>query len=135
MTAIPYRSRQFDVIMDVFSAYCLDERGYGAFLDEVGRLLRPGGRFFSYTPSKASDAFRHPGTARFIDHSTLDGISRADSAYFGSPYPFRFVAAAELPGLMAMRGLSIVYSETVGRTYRGGREYFEFVVTVAERQD
>ena len=26
-----------------------------------------------------------------------------------------------------------VYNETVGRTYKGGNEYFEFVVTVANK--
>jgi SAM-dependent methyltransferase len=135
MTAMPYPNRQFDVIMDVFSAYCLDERGFGLFLDEVGRLLRPGGRFFSYTPSKGSDAFRNPGNAGFIDGSTLDGIRREDSAYFGSPYPFRFISSAEVSELMEGRGLSVVYNEVVGRTYRRGGEYFEFVVTVAERRD
>ncbi len=43
MTAIPYPDRHFDVVLDVFSAYCLNENGFMRFLDEVVRLLRGGG--------------------------------------------------------------------------------------------
>ncbi len=39
MTAIPYPDRHFDVVLDVFSAYCLNENGFMRFLDEVVRLL------------------------------------------------------------------------------------------------
>lgn len=132
MTACPYPENYFDVIVDVFSSYCLDEANFGAFLDEVGRLLRRGGRFFSYTPSKASDAFHNPGPSRHIDASTLDGIRRETSPYYGNDYPFRFIAGEEIQAALEARGMRCVNNETVGRTYNGGKEYFEFVVIVAE---
>ncbi len=92
-----------------------------------------GGRFFSYTPSKASDAFCNPGSARFVDGSTLEGIKREDSPYYDSPYPFRFISPDEYATALEARGLCVTYSETVARTYRGGKEYFEFVVIVGEQ--
>ena len=133
MTACPYPENYFDVIVDVFSSYCLDEANFGAFLDEVGRLLRTGGRFFSYTPSKVSDAFLNPGPSRRIDASTLDGIRRETSPYYGNDYPFRFIAGKEIQAALEARAMRCVYNETVGRTYKGGNEYFEFVVTVANK--
>jgi SAM-dependent methyltransferase len=133
MTAIPYPARHFDVIVDVFSSYCTAEAGFARFLDEVARLLRPGGRFFSYTPSKASDAFKNPGPSKKLDASTLDGIHRADSPFSGNLYPFRFITGAEYATALESRGLRVTYNETVGRTYRGGAEYFEFVVIVGEK--
>jgi len=133
MTACPYPERHFDVILDVFSSYCLDESGFAQFLDEVARLLRPGGRFFSYSPSKKSDAFRNPGPSRRIDASTLDGIHRETSPFFGNSYPFRFIAGDEYRAALSARGMRTIYSETVGRTYNDGKEYFEFVVIGAER--
>ena len=133
MTAIPYPSGYFDVIVDVFSSYCLDNRGHAHFLDEVVRLLRPGGRFFTYTPSKASDAFKNPRPSKKLDSNTLDGIHRKTSPFSGNLYPFRFTTGAELRKALKNRGLRIVYDETVGRTYRGGKEYFEFVVMVGEK--
>jgi SAM-dependent methyltransferase len=117
----------------VFSSNCLDETGFARFLDEIGRLLRPGGRFFSYTPSKASDAFKDPGPSKKLDASTLDGIRREDAPFSGNLYPFRFMTGAEYATALESRGLRVTYNETVGRTYRGGDEYFEFVVIVGEK--
>jgi SAM-dependent methyltransferase len=132
MTALPYADRSFDVVVDVFSTYCLDENGFKRFLDETKRVLRLGGRFFSYTPSKASDAFKRPGPSPAIDRSTLDGIRRKDAPFYGNFYPFRFIAPDEYSALLNERGLLVTYRETVGRTYRSGAEYFEFVVVVGE---
>ncbi len=133
MTGCPYPAGFFDVVIDVFSAYCLDEAGFATFLDEVARLLRPGGLFFSYSPSKGSDVFRNPGPSARLDASTLDGIHRKDAPHYGSFYPFRFITAEEYRQALATRGLQAVYKEAVGRTYNDGKEYFEFVVVVAER--
>jgi len=133
MTAIPYPAQHFDVIADVFSSYCLEESGFTRFLDEAARLLRPGGRFFSYAPSKASEAFRNPGPSRFIDSSTLDGIRREDAPYAGNLYPFRFIAPSEYGAALEARGLRVIYNEIVARSYRGRQEYFEFIVIVGER--
>jgi len=133
MTAAPYPAEHFDVVADVFSSYCLDEGEFYRFLDETARLLRPGGRFFSYTPSKASDAFRDPSPSQLIDPSTLDGIRREGAPYRGNFYPFPFIAPEDYAAALEARGLKVVYNEVVGRTYRNGEEYFEFVVIVGER--
>ncbi len=132
MTSVQYPDRSFDAVVDVFSSNCLNERGFALFLDEVKRVLRPRGRFFSYSPSKASDAFRDPGPSRFIDASTLDGIRRADAAYSGNHYPFRFITPDEYASALESHQLRVIYNETVGRSYRSGKEYFEFVVVVGE---
>lgn len=131
MTAIAYPDRSFDAIVDVFSAYCLPAAPFRLFLDEVGRLLRPGGRFFTYTPSKASDAWLNPGGARMIDGSTLEGIKRETSPFAGNAYPFRFVTPDELTDELAACAMRVDYAERVGRTYGHGGEYFEFVVIEA----
>ena len=128
MTDCPYPAEHFDAIVDIFSSNCLDEQAYEQFVAETARLLRPGGRFFTYTPSKASDAFINHKPAKLIDARTIDGIARADAPFSGNSYAFRFTTPDEFAGAMERHGFQVAYSETVGRTYRGGAEYFEFVV-------
>ena len=120
-----------DVVVDIFSSNCLSHVEYLKFLNEVHRILKPGGTFFSYTPSKRSDAYINPGPSSFIDSYTLNGISRCDSPFTGNLYPFRFMHPNEVETIFKDASFSIEYLETVGRTYRRGVEYFEFIVTEA----
>jgi ubiquinone/menaquinone biosynthesis C-methylase UbiE len=133
MIALGYDDGFFHVLVDVFSAYCMPEKEFERFLDEAARVLQPGGRFFSYTPSKNSDAFRNPGSSHFLDASTLDGIHRETSPFHGQFYPFRFVAPDELAAMLEARGFRILRNERISRTYRNMAEYFEFVSIHAEK--
>lgn len=135
MTAMPYPNHFFDIIVDVFSSNCLTESGFAQFLQETHRLLKPNGRFFVFTPSKASDAFKHRTPSTLLDPSTLNGIRRETSPYFGNSYPFRFITTDEMRAALMSAGLTVTYLETVGRTYRGLSEYFEFVVAEATKSD
>lgn len=134
ITALPYPDASFDAVVDVFSAYSLCSSEFELCLDEVARVLKPGGLFFSYTPSVTSDAFKSHAPAKLIDRFTLNGIHRKTSAYAGNPHPHRFTSVSHFKRLLESRGLRATYLETVGRTYRGGRERFEFVVAVGKKK-
>ena len=134
MTAIDYPSGQFDVVIDVFSANCMIEADFGIFLDEMTRVLKPGGRFFSITPSKNNDSFRDPGPSRMLDKSTLDGLLRENSPFFGQNYPFRFTEPEEFQQLLEARGFDVPRNERIGRTYRNRAEYFEFTSIYAQKR-
>jgi SAM-dependent methyltransferase len=135
MTTLPYETGSMHAVVDVFSAYCLDEAGFGRFLEEVARVLAPGGRFFTFTPHKASDAFVNHAPARLIDPSTLDGIHRETSPFAGNRYPFRFCTNEELATALAARGLVVTASEQVRRSYRQGAEWFAFAVVSARKPE
>ena len=133
MVSLPYRKSIFSAVVDVFSAYCLNEMEFSRYLDEVERVTMPGGRFFSYAPSKNSDAFRNYEPAGKIDPSTLDGIVRPTSPFAGNSYPFRFISQDEYAAALHERGFKVISNERIGRTYRGGEEYFEFVSISAQK--
>lgn len=128
MTATPFPDRHFDVIVDVFSSYCLNEADYSRFTPEVARLLKPGGVFFSYTPSQASDAFQNHAPSKLLDPSTLDGIRRETSPFSGNLYRFRFETLKRLSGGWEAVGFKIEHCETLAKTYRDRSEYFEFLI-------
>lgn len=134
MSKLPYSSDMFDAVIDVFSSYCLNELDFHRCLDEIVRVLKPGGRYFSYSPAKNSDAFKNYLPATKIDKSTLSGIYRSTSPFSGQEYPFRFISREEYAAALHERGFAVTSSESIGRTYRGGEEYFEFVSIAAQRK-
>jgi SAM-dependent methyltransferase len=134
MMNMDFVSGKFDSVVDVFSSCCLDSRGGENFLNEVSRVLKVGGLFFSYFPSKKSEAFTNHAPASLLDECTLDGIRRTSSPYYGNFYPFRFLSLEDYEGILNSAGLGVRYRESVGRTYRNGEEYFEWVCIEAVKQ-
>jgi SAM-dependent methyltransferase len=137
MADLPYEPAFFDAVVDVFSSYCLPEKDFVRYLDGVARVLKPGGKYFSYTPSKNSDVFKEAVASGKIDPSTLNGIHRPTAPFYGNCYPFRFIGREEYSDLLARAGkecFTVTYNETVGRTYRNGQEYLEFVVIQADKE-
>ena len=133
MTDIPFDDEYFDAIFDVFSTFHLNDYSFGICLDEVVRCLKPSGKFFSYTPSAKSDAYKNYEPAHKIDKWTLDGIKRNNSAYFGVNEIFRFIDAEYYRNLLKQREFEITYLESVGRTYSNCMEYFEFLTIVGKK--
>lgn len=132
MCELPFDDGSLSAVVDVFSSNCLTTKEHLKFISEVCRVLKPGGRFFSYHPSKASDAFIDFAPADKLDNDTLDGIRRPTAPFFGNFYPFRFLTTREYAAELEASNLKVTYLETVGRTYRNGSEYFEFVTIEGE---
>jgi SAM-dependent methyltransferase len=140
MSAPEYPTNYFDAIVDVFSSYCLPEKQFSSFLTHVWRMLKPGGRFFSYHPSKNSEVFKEAvgrevqtNEDLFVDRSTLNGIQRKGAPFYGNKYPFRFISPEEYRDELESRRMVVSYLEKVGRTYNDASEYFEFVVIEGEK--
>ncbi len=128
MQDLAFEDHFFDVVIDVFSSYCLTRQQWGAYMRSVHRVLKPGGLFFSYFPSKRSDCFQFPGEAQMIDQDTLEGIHRQDAPFSGNTYPFRFMHPREYEKALLDMSFDVPYLEEVGRTYGRGKECFAFVV-------
>jgi ubiquinone/menaquinone biosynthesis C-methylase UbiE len=131
MTDVPYPDDSFDIILDIFSSNCLNQRDFTHFLFEIKRVLKSGAKFFSYFPSKASDAFINHSPAQLLDQSTLNGIYRKDSPFYGNHYPFRFMHPKEYEEALNASGFQVDYIETVVRSYRSMCEVFEHIVVEA----
>ena len=131
MCSLPYEENEFDVVIDVFSSYSLPLAQYRDALAETAKVLKPGGLFFSYTPSAASDAFRNHAPSEKLDEWTLDGIRRPGSPFTGNAYPFRFMDADLVHDLFPGFGLDVTELELSCRTYNRRSEYFEFLCITA----
>lgn len=133
MAEVSFPAQFFDAVVDVFSSYCLTKNQGHQYLKKVAQILKPGGLFFSYFPSKRSDTYQFLEGAHLIDSDTLSSILRKDAPFCGQLYPFRFIHPREYENVLLNLGLEIQYSETVARTYNQGKEFFEFVVIEARK--
>lgn len=133
MCFLKFEDSFFDVVFDVFSSYCLSKKEHLVYLQEIKRVLKPEGLFFSYFPAKQSDTFLLPEDALFIDPDTLASVTRKDSPFYGQNYPFRFIHSREYEKALLNLGFEIQYSETVAKTYNKRTEIFEFVVIEAKK--
>jgi SAM-dependent methyltransferase len=131
---LPYENEYFDAVVDVFSSYVLNATQSKDYLREVVRVLKAGGRFFLFTPSVGSDAFRNHAPATKIDEFTLNGIHRKNSPYYGNFYPFRFSEVASLQKLVHELGLETESVELTSRTHNQMAESFQFISLEARRR-
>jgi 2-polyprenyl-3-methyl-5-hydroxy-6-metoxy-1,4-benzoquinol methylase len=72
-THLPYAEETFDAIISFHLIEHLDTGQIGRFLDECGRILRPGGRLMLVTPNMLSPLRLFMGNRWFFDptHKTL----------------------------------------------------------------
>ncbi|MBV0914174.1 class I SAM-dependent methyltransferase [Anianabacter salinae] len=138
MTELPIADALVDAVVDVFSSHCLDQAQGAAFLKDVHRVLKPGGRFFSYFPSARSDTFtdrNHPDPAfpNRIDDDTLNGLHRATGPFVGNMHPFRFLHPRRYRTLLEEAGFAVTQCETLTRSYQNGAEIFEFVAIEGQK--
>ena len=127
MLEMPYADGAFDAVYDILASFSLTIAEMEVYLKQVARVLKPGGRFFLFALSAASDAFRNYAPAVKIDEWTLNGIYRKDSPYYGCFYPHRFDEPKNLAGMIRSRGLTVSSSETIDRTYNGETERLQCI--------
>lgn len=135
MQELPYADNTFDVVVDVLAAFSMPVQEYRKCLSEVFRVMKPGGKFFSFLLSSASDAFTNHAPAVKLDEWTLNGILRNTSPYSGSRFPCRFQSQEFSRALYEEAGFAVTWLETVGRTYRTGQEYFEYISICGQRPE
>lgn len=123
-TKLPYEDEYFDAVVDVVSLQHLTVEDCHQALDEVSRVLKKGGVFFSYRLSDHSIMFEHSGGSK-IDAATVSNIE-ADSMPLANNGPTSFWSPALAYGEYTKSSLRIDSIETVGRTYSTGA-YVEYL--------
>ena len=131
MTKLNYKDNFFDVIIDIFSSCHLNHNEGEIFIKTAVRKLKKGGIFFSYFPSKKSQMFSSKYKKKLIDKSTIGKIFNKKQIYGNDVLPMRFLHMYEYNTLLKKNGFSVVYNETIKKTYKRGKDYFMFIVIEA----
>ena len=116
MTNLPYKSNYFDCIVDIFSSSTLDASEGKKFLNEVSRILKKNGSFFSYFPSKKSKMFKSKNKI-MIDKDTVFYLKKKQTAYPIRNIPFRFLNSSAYISLLKQNNIRTVYLEEIQKTY------------------
>ena len=124
---------KFDVIFDVFSMYSMNNNNFKMLIENIFSSLNENGLFYSFFPSKNSIAFTNHYPSKLIDDSTLDGIKRTSSPYYGNFYTFRFMYPFEYKNLLENNGFEVLEMNTITRNYNM-KETFEWISIVAKKK-
>ena len=125
-------NKKFNAIIDVFSMSCLNTSDFKILLKNIYNSLENNGYFYSFFPSKNSQAFTNHHPAKLIDNSTLNGIYRKDSPYYGNFYNFRFMYPYEYKYLLEENGFEVIELNTITRNYNM-KEFFEYISITAKK--
>jgi ubiquinone/menaquinone biosynthesis C-methylase UbiE len=134
MCNLKFDDNYFEVVYDVFSSYSFNKVMGEKFLKETSRVLKKGGLFFSYFPSKMSEVYQYPQNASFTDENTLSSITRYNAPFSGTAHDFRFMHAQEYTDLLNKHGLKVQYLEENTRTYNNRTEKFGFIIIEAYKE-
>ena len=129
-TRLPYEGDFFDAVVYVVSLQHINLDDSRLALQEVCRVLKPGGAFFSYRLSDHSVMYEHSGGER-IDAVTVDNIVDA-SLPLANNGPVSFASPALARLMYQEAGLKVEAIERVGRTYPTGA-YLEYLAISAEK--
>lgn len=123
---------KFDIVFDVFSMCCFNEKDFLELLRNIYNSLNEGGLFYSFFPSKNSQAFTNHDPAKLIDNSTLNGIYRKTSVYYGNFYTFQFLYPFEYKNLLEQVGFEVIELNTISRNHNM-QEIFEHISITAKK--
>lgn len=133
---LPYDTGSFDALVDVVSLQHIGLEDSRLALSEVARVLRPGGRFFSFRLSDHSVMFARARMSERADCCTLANIS--DPALpLANNGPISFWSPSLARMLYEEAGLSIQSVSRVTRTYSDGAvvEYLAAEATNVQTTD
>jgi SAM-dependent methyltransferase len=115
---LPYPDEFLDCVVDIVSLQHLDLNASSTTLQEIRRVLKRGGKFFSYRLSDHS--VMYASESSFVDAVTLSNISNPEMPLANNG-PVSFWSPGLVKRLYSESGLTVETIERVARTYPSGK--------------
>ena len=126
MTKLPFVDNFFDAVVDVVSTQHLTIKEHEECLKEVYRVLKPGGRFFSFHLGKNSVSNK----GAKIDSYTIKNIKKGLPLANNGPTCFLSIEKAK----KLLNNFDEVSIETLTRTYSERKMFIEYLIIRATKQ-
>ncbi len=130
---LPYAEGFFDAVVDVVTLQHLGLDDSARALCEIRRVLKLGGRFFSYRLSDHSSMFLNAG-AEFVDAATVSNVANPALPLHDNG-PMAFWSPALVRQMYLAAGLLPESVERVSRTYGNGSSIVEYLAVTARRTE
>ena len=126
-----YKSNFFDVIADILTVEHTDIRGHHEAFAEIFRVLKPGGRFFSWHLGSKSANFTHGGGNK-LDRYTVDNTPNTDVPYSNNGITC-FLTVPLARRLLTSAGFVDINIERVTRSYKKLKQEVEYFAISARK--
>lgn len=130
MTSLPYASEDFDLVFDVVSMQHLTLEQHRKAFQEAFRVLKPGGKFFSYHLGDNSVSYLKSTSAK-IDSCTIENIDE------GLPLQNNgqtcFLSTDKAIAMLQETEFTAINIEKITRTYLNQSQQLEYLVISATK--
>jgi len=124
---IKYPARMFDIVIDCATVWCVSYTDHKTVYKNVQRILRPGGKFWSFHVAEGSSGY---GTGNLIDYKTYDNISEGILQDQGVVC---MLSDSDLRKLLSEAGLMVSNIEQYSRTYDNQQHIFKSWIVEAAK--
>jgi SAM-dependent methyltransferase len=124
---VPYNSESFDVIIDIATVWCVSYSDHNLVYNEVKRMLKNGGLFFSWHILK--DSWGDDGK-NYIDRDTKENPDEGPLTNTGINY---FAKYDDLIELLEKYNLNVIEKEFLERTYQNMEKSLKYSITVSKK--
>jgi len=129
---LPYSDSSFDYVVDVVSLQHIDKLSSLTALKEIFRVLKPGGKFFSYRLSDHSCIYLSGGGS-FIDAYTKDNVEDTGMP-LNNNRTMSFWGVGTVNEMYGASGLAVKSIERHTRTYNNGLISLEYLAIVGVKE-
>ena len=123
-SALPFKNEFFDAVVDVVSLQHIDKKTSEGVLNEIKRVLKDKGLFFSYRLSDHSCMY-YAEDNEFIDEVTITNSNNGMVSFWSPSFTTYMYKKA---------GFRILSMERVLRTYSNGLNNVEYLVITAQKE-
>ena len=125
---IPFADGAFDLILDVAAVVCVTYTEHKKVYREVSRLLKPGGKFYTWHLLKDSWGY---DASKIIDRDTISDANEGPYKDKGTAY---YADYDDLVEIMDEAGLEVVSRETLRRSYENRTKFLNHAILVTKKR-
>lgn len=131
MNKIPFQANFFDAVVDIVSMQHIPFSEHYKVYQEIKRVLKAEGNFFSYHLGYKSYSYKHSG-GKIIDKYTVDNIYNPNAPLANNGVTC-FLTENAIENMLIKTGFKNISIENVNKTYNNRKFLIQYLVVEAQK--